>query len=453
MAPQIKRPPAFPLIIILALAGCSGGPAAVETAPSTTAPSSSATGSEGSTPSTTSSPSTETTGITEEAWSESDAERHAINYLAALAAGAFEQAAWPIENNGGVIDGQARDERAGEALERLCASGACRGPYIVEADGPGLIDPGTRQASSTVTVTHSDSGQQATLTLGTFEGQLMVTGLPPLVPSPGAPSLIESLFAEGVPERVVVARFDAFEIWDNGQPEWVTNWWADDAVQVEGDVLVGHGVLANVHDPQVTYDGECVRLMSRDGEVLALEQCDTASWRLFNVVSGEARVPPVAFETRGDGEYVWFVERGGTVIDGLGDAEGNLTGLSNQDGLDLLGGGYAGYVALSTDGASVAYVDHAEPSAYSHFWSPVVVVKDTSTGEELGRWILDNPILSLELARPWLVVAEADPAVLAGGDAEQIALTAINVDTGATTRVETPSRVFLPSQLRSTQGT
>jgi hypothetical protein len=313
---------AVPAVAVCALAGCSSGPAAVETAlpPITLALSTAE--SDSSTSTITSSTATVGTETGEQGWSEIDAERQTINYLAALAAGAFEQAAWPTDDNGVVIEGQGVNETAAQALERLCAEDACKGPYVVRADGPGLIYPASGQASSTVTVTHVDSGRQGALKLGTFEGQLMVMGLPPLVPSAGAPSLVESLFGDDVPHRVVVARLDAFEIWDDGRSEWVTNWWADDTVQVEGDVLAGNEVLANIRDPQTTYDGLCVRLMSRDGEVLALDRCDTSSWGLFEVVSGEARVAPVPFEARGDGEYVWFAERGGTTVNGLGTPRG-----------------------------------------------------------------------------------------------------------------------------------
>jgi hypothetical protein len=166
---------------------------------------------------------------------------------------------------------------------------------------------------------------------------------------------------------------------------------------------------------------------------------------MFEVISGDPRPTPIPFEQRGDGEYVWFAERGGTVIEGIGDAEGALTSLTNQRGIDLLGDDYAGYLTLSTDGTRVAYVDHRDPAALSHWWSPVVVVKDTSTGAELGRWTLDSPILSLEFAESWLVAAEAENENLDLPRAQQVALVAINLETGATTRVETPTRVFLPS--------
>lgn len=440
----IGMKPVFLAILVGLLVGCSDGPEVVEEPTSTTVGAVVSTTSQAPV-TTTTTLSLATDPVREEAWSAVEAERLVADFLAALAAGAYEQAVWSAENNGVSFSGQADGETVVEALARLCGGGACAGPYAVHADGPGVFDAASGQGSSTVTVTHLDTGQAGTVRLGTFEGQLIISDLPPLVPSAGGPSLVEMLFGEDFPDRVVVARFDAFEIWEHGQTEWVTNWFAGDTFQVEGGVLAGYQVVAGLREPQTEYEGACARLMTRDREVLVLEQCDTAGWRMFEVISGDPRPTPIPFEERLDGEYLWFAERGGTVVEGLGDAEGNLTRLTTQRGVDLLGDDYAGYLTLSTDGTRVAYVDHNDPAALSHFWSPVVVVKDTSTGAELGRWTLNNPVLSLEFAESWLVAAEADRDTLGGDKVQQAALVAINVETGATTRVETRTRVFLPS--------
>lgn len=382
----------------------------------------------------------------ERAWSVIDAERHIKNYLAALAAGAYEQAAWSAENNGITLAGQAPDETVADALSRFCSDGACAGPYAVEADGPGLIDPDSGQAASTVTVSHLGSGQAETMELGTHEGQLVVVGLPPLVPAKLQPTLVEMLFGEGMPNRVVVARFDAFEIWENGQSEWVTNWWAGETIQVEGDVIAGQQFVAGLRQPESKADIGCwPRLMTRAAEVLLLEQCDTSSWRMSVALTGDERPTPVPLGQHTDGEYVWFAERGGAVVRGMGDAEGNLTSLETSRGLDLVGDDYAGWVRLSTDGARIAYANHADPAAMSHVWSPAVVVKDVASGSEVGRWTVESPILSLEFSGPWLLVAEVDWDVMDGGLFEQGHLVLINVETGAMNRVATPTRVFLPS--------
>jgi hypothetical protein len=76
-----------------------------------------------------------------------------------------------------------------------------------------------------------------------------------------------------------------------------------------------------------------------------------------------------------------------------------------------------------------------------------VVVKDVATGAELGRWVLDGPVVGLEFSGDWVVAWEASGAgdALASGDPEQVAVDAINIATGIVNRVETATRVFLPS--------
>ena len=382
---------------------------------------------------------------TEQIWSAAVAERHVINYLAALAAGAYEQAAWSAHNNGVTVDGQRADETPVQALTRQCNSGACAGPYAVRADGPGVRDAATAQASSSVAVTHIESGVEGVVRLFTFEGQLVIANLPPLVPSAGGPTLVESLFGDGLPRRVVVQRFDAFEIWEDGTSDWVTNWWAGDTYQVEGEVAAGWQRVVTLRDPRTLFEVGYGRLMVRDSEVLVLEGFNTDGWRMFEVTSGDMRPTPIPHRQLPDSEYVWFAERGGTVVHGLGNAEGNLTSLQTEDGLDLLGDSSASIVTLSADGRYVAYVDHADPAAISHFYSPVIVIKDISTGKEARRWTLANAVICLEFGESWIVACEADPEALDQGAPERIALVAINIETDVVNRVGTPTRIFLPS--------
>jgi hypothetical protein len=404
---------------------------------------------------TTTSPTTTTTSVdgaaTEVAWTGAEAVRDVENYLAALAAGAYQQAAWPVENNGGIIDGQESDEMVAEYLERVCAGGRCAGPYTVSADGPGLIDPVTSQASSTVTVTHVGSGESVGLNLATFEGQPMVLGVPRLVPSEGAPGLVDRLFGEDIPERVVVQRFDAFEIWENGRQEWATNWWAEQVEQIEGNHAVVNqaGIdyqrIVGVTDPSSSVETDWGCLMTRGGDVLLLNGCRTGEWSYSNLDTGQSLDTPVVFE-RGEVESRWFAERAGTVVTGWNDVDGNLFSVE-ANGVDLAGDDYIGYLTLAVDGTKVAYTDHNDPDAYSHFWTPVVVVKDVASGQELGRWTLDGPVGGLEFSGDWVVAAEltSDTQALGDGDFSQVAVDAINIVTGTVNRVETGTRVFLPS--------
>ncbi len=440
------------LVVVVA---CSGGGSSAEltSAPTTAlATTTSSTTAEATTTSAATTTIASTTTATPEpptevAWTTQEAERHVANYLAALAAGAYEQAAWSAHGNGIQLDGQADDELPADYLRRQCAGEACVGPYEVVALGPGLVDPTTAQASSGVRVTHISTGEEKVFNIGTFEGQLVIDDLPPLVPSEPSPGLVESLFGSDMPVRVVAQRFNAFEIWKGGSGEWVTNWWADGAHDVEGDwAAVRHRGLSQVvqvRDPSVAVESECPELMSRNGQVLVLERCWADEWRMFDPDTGEETATPVPFKSLEDGETVYFIERARTVVQGLGDAEGNLTDLTTSIGIDLLGDDYAGLAALSVDGRSLAYVDHADPAALNHFWSPVVAVRDTSTGEELGRWTVDHPIGCIEFANSWLVVCEMgeDPSYM---EPHQVALVAINTESGDLNRVVTRTRLFLP---------
>ena len=417
---------------------CTAAPVATSFTPVSTTTTST------STTSTTVADTTTTSAAEQEiVWSETEAERHVTNYLAALAAGAYEQAAWPIENNGLEVEGQSTSETPGEALARLCAPDLCTGPYTVEADGPGLRDPQTALASSLVTVTHVDSGDQVKMRLATFEGQMVITDLPPLFSRDAPATLVEQLFKGDLPERIVVQRFDAFEIWEDGESRWVTNWWAEDAQQVEADLVALIDGLVALDDPQTTLGADCFPRLMTDDEVLVLEQCGDI-WSYYEAYTADPRPTPIEFSPGQDGETVFFVERAGTVVTGTGDAEGNITSMES-DGVDLLDDDYASLATLSVDGTLIAYVDHSDPAALSHFWSPVVVVRDVATGDEVGRWTLDDPVLTLEFSRDWVLAAEIDAEATGGLYLEHDALSAIYVPNGLVTTIETPVRVFLPS--------
>jgi hypothetical protein len=248
---------------------------------------------------------------------------------------------------------------------------------------------------------------------------------------------------------VVIAQPASFDVWEGGGHEIVDHPMAARALQVEGDVVAlaatesADASLVGLYDPEINYSVDCPRLMTRGDEILALNQCSTDQWRLVEVTSGEEREAPVPFESRHDGEYVWFAERGGAVVTGMGDAEGNLVQLTTLDGLDLLGDAYAGITKLSTHGKYLAYVDYADPVAESHFWSPVVVAVDAQTGDQVGRWTLASPVFCLEFAETWILACEVEDTMSL--EPAPDALVAIEVTSGEVNRVETRTRAFLPA--------
>lgn len=423
--------------LLLVLAACSSGADAPATTAASVAPMESST-----TSSAAPEPST-TVPVDVEAWSESDAEKHVANFLEALAAGAYEQAAWPAENNGVMLAGAEGDETPAETLARWCAGGRCAGPYQVRANGPGRVDADTGQASSTVNVTHIGSGESTTVVLATFEGQLVIADPPPLVASPAAPTIVDLLFGPAPPAVVVVERFDAFEIWEDGQQRWVTNWHAETVWDVEADVIAAAGGAYGLARPDTWYGEVCSVLMMRGGDVVAAPCGGATPWDPVVLKTGEVLAAPIPSGEVGEGGFVWFDERGGVVISGVGDAEGNSRIVTTSEGVDLAGGDYVGFTVLSTDGSLFAYTDHDDPAAVSHFWSPVVVVKDTRTGAEVGRFTLGGVVVNLQLADGYLLAGVADVAD-AAVDGSQSAVVSINLASGEMRTAETATRVFLP---------
>lgn len=384
------------------------------------------------------------------AWSAAESERIVESYLAALAAGAWEQAAASADNNGIVFDGQRDDELPWEAIARQCAPDLCNGPYEIIDATVGLIDRASFQASALILVKNLTSGETGTIAIGTFEGQVIVGQLPPLAATAPRPGLVKTLFGDEVPARVVVQRFEAFEIWERGTATWVTNYFADETSAVMGDLISiyqpgpNRHLVSTLNDPNMRVEVDCPRLISVEQTALVVEQCWSTEARVIEPLSGADRseiVPtPLPMDEVG---YQWFDARGATVVNGVGDAEGNLSILDNSRGVNVMGDDYVGTSRLSPDGSVLVYVDHADPAAISHFHSPVVVTRDTATGAELSRVVLEGIVGCLEVSENWIVACEVAETDIAG-ELEQVALIAINQETVDISRVQTRVRLFLP---------
>lgn len=388
-------------------------------------------------------------------WEEWVPEKHLENYLAALAAGAYEQAGFSMMG-AGIGFGDNADILPTDYLTAACQPDWCNGPYRIEKSEPYLQYDGVRPPQWNFTVTHIDSGQAGDMTVGMFEGQFVIADLPPLVPSPDGADLLTQLFGDQRPDYVVVERFEGFEIWYEGSTEWVTNWFADRVWQIEGDNLSTYyaprdAVLVGpIKDPQNYQPFACPDLVIRDTTLLVYEACDASSPALiefgtnnqFKLLADPSRVPQTEDEQLGQ-----YRERGGVAVVTFGDAEGNVRSMIASTGADLIGDDYAGIITLSANGHLLVYTDHSENSAaYSHWWSPTVVARRTSDGSELARFEIDGPATCLESDGSWVVVCEGDIDRMIGGDPGIVALVAYNIETGETIRIATGTRLFLPSK-------
>ena len=444
------------LVAALLLAACSGESPAALSAP-TTRPAPTTTS---AVPPTTTSTSTTsvhpTTTLDNSVTPDIDAaipEKHLDNYLAALAAGAYEVASFPISNAGMTL-GDDEDIDPQNYLRASCDPDLCNGPYRVERGEPFIEYDGIAPPRWNFSVTHEPSGQATTMTVGMFEGQFVIVDLPPLVESPESDDLLGQLFGNDQPDYVVVERFDAFEVQLADTKTWVTNWLADTTWIVEGDVAISFGGADGVQvsplaAPQDSLVYDCPDIVVRDGRTLILDLCDPTAPGLYEFGTADQYpflIDPLQIEPYESGG-VSYLERGGVAVVALGDAEGNTSDLVSTTGADLLGGDYAGYRTLSADGRLFLYTDHSQGSGtYNHFWSPVVVVRATDTGAELVRLVLDGPITCLESDGRWLIACEGDVDRMIEGDPGIVALFAHNLVTGAANRVETGTRVFLPAK-------
>ena len=343
-----------------------------------------------------------------------------------------------------MLVGQEPDETPSEFYARVCGENHCVGEYDITE--PVWNADGTIHGSWTFTVVHVDTGETTQMAVGWHEGQEVITGLPPLVASEPAPTLLDELFGPDAPEYVVFSRLDAFEVFEDGTSSWHTNPWAGGEWQVEAGfaAIPNHGVIPLDGSSQVI-PFECPALIYREGAVLVLDRCWSDEHDVVGLVTGAPVDLPVEIKPGGtDGEWWGWLWRGPTFIETWGDAEGNLQEATNLDGVSLIGDDYPGHTILSVDGAWLVYGDHR--GRVSPHWTDVVVVRDVTDGSEVGRWELSGVLTCLESDGRWVLVClTPEEAVIGALQIFHEEVAVIDVSTGEVKIVETRARVHLPT--------
>lgn len=354
-----------------------------------------------------------------------------------------------MDQEGGTFGGQAAGETAAAFLERVCEPNLCAGEYEITSPvwegGLGLHNV-TGIPQWRFAVLHTESGRGSTMTVELHDARAVIRGLPPLVESEPAHSLVERLFGRDAPDYVVISRFDAFEVWHQGTAPWHTNPRAGTESQVEAGfaAIQGQGVIS-LDGSSGLIPFECPRLLDRSGALLVLDRCFADEYRLIELTSGEPATLRATPPGDGvDGEWWGFIERGGTVLEVAGDAEGNLGAVTNEGGSSLIGEDYPGHTILSADGAWLVYGDHR--GRVSPHWTNVVVVRDVRVGSEIGRWELPGVLTCLESDGKWVLVCLApEESVIGALQIVHDVVAAVHVASGEIRLVETRARVYLPT--------
>ena len=351
------------------------------------------------------------------------------HFLAALSAGAYGQAAWRMENEGGTYPDQADDESVAEYLERICQEGACNGPY-----GVTVLPWRATALEWRVHVRHRNS-ESAELFLGRHEGQPVIFGVPPLVKSPPARPLVSDLFGTRPPDYVVIPRYDSFEVWRAGSGSWITSPDPGPVSAVEFELMAKSDWVVPLAVPSPTYP--CLRVAPAPNNyphMYEMAECGAAEWvQTHPLTSGPNRSV--------DGGWVGEISRAGTNLTIVGDSLGLIVAVMNADGELISGSDRPGITVLSADGRHLAYTDHVGPLSAT---SRTLVVRRVSDGGEVGRWAVEHDITCLEASGSWVLVCENWSAQVSGVKVPDF-VTTINLSTGRVTTVETRARIYLPT--------
>ena len=229
---------------------------------------------------------------------------------------------------------------------------------------------------------------------------------------------------------VVVSRLDrdSVTIWHDGRQaelpaadDWAV--WSDGEFVYRSagqDGRTVHASAAILDGSVICETAEPIHHVTRRGDggyVAAVEVDDDVLAEWDGV--GEFGVPLDAVDCRtgarspiepvvifGEDGQTRVIERiAGRSFTGYGDAEGNAD-FFNEQGVSIDGEDYAGYHAFNRDASIVAYGDMAT-GAGPHL-SPVVVARDTRTGDQLWRSEFEIPFRSLHFVDDRLAVGFID---------------------------------------------
>ena len=130
--------------------------------------------------------------------------------------------------------------------------------------------------------------------------------------------------------------------------------------------------------------------------------------------------------------------RGSAVLSIVHDAEGNAGAVATNTGLDLTGGDYVGYYVLDPTGRRFVYTDQASsPSPHVGY---EIVMRDTSTGAELGRWSTERGVTTLEASGRWILARVVEPDSF-----DAVGWISIDTSTGRQRFAPTQATIVLPS--------
>jgi hypothetical protein len=262
--------------------------------------------------------------------------------------------------------------------------------------------------------------------------------------------LVSRLFGEAPPQQVVLMWEGTLEVHATGRdPVAYENPLAGADATVVADQVVNWTDAGLAAAPLI---GDAGPVQVPDGWTVVEHVGEAA------IVEGSCRVSPIASvelrrldgtehladlavsdpqRTLAEDECLTVTTRSGVTLTVLYDAEGNAIDVLNASGSPVSGGDYAGYLALGPAGRTLAYTEHS--GSVSPHAGRTVVLRDTRSGIELGRWSLARDVAGLTVDDRWIVATAYDASFQ-----QQLGVVSIDLSTGVQRFVETSVRVVLP---------